>query len=51
MISAGVWGGEDAEALAGAVAGGMGAILYEMGVKLKLSGNEVYCTACSLLVI
>ena len=27
------------------------AILSEKGIKLKLSGNEVYYTACSLLVI
>jgi len=26
-------------------------ILYEKGIKLKLYGNEVYYTACSLLVI
>ena len=26
-------------------------ILYEKGFKLKLSGGEVYYTACSLLVI
>ena len=26
-------------------------ILHEKGIELKLSGNEVYYTACSLLVI
>ena len=25
-------------------------IFYEKGVKLKRAGNEVYCTACALLV-
>ena len=40
-------GGEDAEALAGAVAGEMGATLIEK----TLSGNEVYYTAFSSLVI
>ena len=28
-----------------------GMILYEQGIKFKLSGDEVYYTACSLLVI